>query len=73
MVLAFHSYQRAMALCAPVAIRDAWARDRRAVEGRALDAVLERNDPRRLLIADAIAYGGTFLGIVVSLWMQWRA
>ena len=72
MVLAFHSYPRAMALCAPVAIVMLGLATG-VLLSRALDAVLERDDPRRLLIADAIAYGGTFLGIVVSLWMQWRA
>ncbi len=72
MVLPFHSYPRGMALCAPFAIVMVGLAIGLLLS-RALDALLERDDPRRLLIADAIAYGGTFLAIAVSLWMQWRA
>jgi hypothetical protein len=71
MLLASHNYPSGMALCAAFAIVTLGLAVGLLLS-RALDVLLERGDPRRLLIADAIAYGGTFLGIVVSLWMQWR-
>jgi hypothetical protein len=69
MVLALHLRPSFMALCAPFAVVAAGL-----VIGlllsRALDVVLERGDLRRLTIADAIAYGGTFLAVAASLWVR---
>ncbi len=39
---------------------------------RGLDLVLEPDDSRRLLVADAIMVGGIFLAFSVSLLMHWR-
>ena len=39
---------------------------------RGLDLVLEPDDSRRQLIADAIMYGGIVLAFAVSLLMHWR-
>jgi hypothetical protein len=40
---------------------------------RGLDLVLEPDDSRRQLVADAIMYGGISLAFAVSLVMHWRA
>jgi len=69
MVLALHSHTSFMALGAPfaaVAVGLAMG----LLLSRALDVVLEPGDPRRRVIADAIAYGGTLLAVAVSLWMR---
>ena len=68
MVLALHGHPRVVAFCAPFAIVAVGLAIGLLLRG-ALDAVLEPDDRRRVLIADAIAYGGTFLAFVVSLWM----
>jgi len=68
MGLALHGHSRVAALGAPFAIV-AVGLAIGLLLSRALDVVLEPDDRRRVLIADAIAYGGTFLALVVSLWM----
>jgi hypothetical protein len=69
MVLAVPSHQGMMALCAPLAVV-AIGLALGSLLSRALDVVLEPGDPRRFAIADAIAYGGTFLALAASLWIQ---
>jgi hypothetical protein len=69
MVLAFHSQPSILALCVPFAVV-AVGLAIGLLLNRALDVVLERGDPRRFVIADAIAYGGTFLAVAVSLWIR---
>jgi|RhiMetdeSRZDD1v2_1073273.scaffolds.fasta_scaffold4191915_2 hypothetical protein len=69
MVLALHSYPHIVALCLPFAVVAAGLAIGLLLS-RALDVVLEPGDPRRFVVADAIAYGGTFVAVVVSLWMR---
>jgi hypothetical protein len=67
---ALHGDLRALAIVAPLAV---------VVIGlaiglllrRALDVVLEPADPRRLVIADTIMYGGMVLSMGLSLLMHW--
>jgi hypothetical protein len=37
---------------------------------RMVDRYLEKNDPRRQLIARAIPYGGIFIVVAVSVWLR---
>jgi hypothetical protein len=69
MVLVFHSHPSIVALCAPFAVV-ALGLAMGLLLSRALDVVLEPGDPRRVVIADAMAYGGTFLAVAVSLWTR---
>jgi hypothetical protein len=41
-------------------------------KARVVDRFLKEGDPRRYYISQAILYGGTFLIIAVSVWLQHR-
>jgi hypothetical protein len=65
MVLAFHGHPSIIALCAPFAVV-AVGLAMGLLLSRALDVVLQPGDPRRLVVADPIAYGGTILAVALS-------